>query len=126
MFCDKCEQQIILTEKVLKTVIEKVQLKKVKTKEDKEKMKRKPSSYNIFLSQFMKKEEIKIHKPKMRMQMASVAWNDLKTQSSEEKKIEVNDDDEKEKRKNSVLSSIKIDDKKKTVRIGVNRIKKTL
>ena len=73
----------------------------------------------------MKKEEIKMHTPKIRMKLASVAWNDLKTQSSEEKKIEVNDDDEKEKRKNSVLSSIKIDDKKK-LKIGVNRIKKTL
>jgi hypothetical protein len=122
MFCDKCKQEIILTEEVLETVIEKVKIKK---EEDKEKTKRQPSLYNIFLSQYMKREDVKMHAPKIRMRLASLEWNKLKTQSSEEKKIEVNDDDEKEKRKNSVLSTIKIDDKKK-LKIGVNRIKKTL
>ena len=47
----------------------------------------------------MKREDIKIYKPKERMKNASLAWNKLKIHSSEEKKIELNDDDEKEKRK---------------------------
>ena len=73
----------------------------------------------------MKREDVKIYKPKERMLYASLEWNKLKIHSSEEKKSELADDDEKEKRKNRVLSTIKIDDKKK-LKLGVNRIKKTL
>ena len=96
MICTKCKQEII-AEEVLETVIEKVKLKK-ETKE-KEKIKRQPSLYNIFLSEFMKREDVKMNAPKIRMRLASEEWNKLKTQSSEEKKIIVADDDEKEKKK---------------------------
>ena len=52
MLCTKCKQEII-TEQVFETVIEKVKKKTDKT--EKEKTKRQPGAYNLFLSQYMRK-----------------------------------------------------------------------
>ena len=79
MICAKCEicQGTIPGKEVLEMVVEKV-------KEKKEKAKRKPrapSEYNRFLSEYLKKPELKDILPKLRMSKAAEAWKISKQQS---------------------------------------------
>ena len=82
MICSKCEicQGTIPGKEVLEMVVEKVKQKR----EKKEKTKRKPrapSEYNKFLSEYLKKPELKDILPKLRMSKAAEAWKELKQQS---------------------------------------------
>ena len=82
MICTKCSecQQIIPGEEVLQNIVEKVKQKR----EKKEKTKRKPravSEYNKFLSEYLKKPELKDILPKLRMSEAAKAWKISKQQS---------------------------------------------
>ena len=79
MICAKCSQcqQIIPGEEVLQNIVEKVKQKKEKTK-------RKPraaSEYNKFLSEYLKRPELKDILPKMRMSKAAEQWKISKQQS---------------------------------------------
>ena len=79
MICAKCEkcQENIPGEEVLQNIVEKVKQKKEKTK-------RKPraaSEYNKFLSEYLKKPELKDILPKKRMSKAAEAWKEFKQQS---------------------------------------------
>ena len=82
MICAKCEicQENIPGKEVLEIVVEKIKQKR----EKKEKTKRKPraaSEYNKFLSEYLKKPELKDILPKMRMSKAAEAWKISKQQS---------------------------------------------
>ena len=75
MMCQKCSecQENIPGKEVLEIVVEKIKQKK----EKKEKTKRKPrapSEYNKFLSEYLKKPELKDILPKSRMSKAAEAW----------------------------------------------------
>ena len=82
MICAKCEkcQDTIPGKEVLEIVVEKIKDKR----EKKEKTKRKPraaSEYNKFLSEYLKKPELKDILPKLRMSKAAEAWKLSKQQS---------------------------------------------
>ena len=82
MICQKCSecQENIPGEEVLQNIVEKVKQKR----EKKEKSKRKPraaSEYNKFLSEYLKKPELKDILPKLRMSKAAEAWKISKQQS---------------------------------------------
>ena len=82
MICAKCEkcQENIPGKEVLEIVVEKIKQKR----EKKEKTKRKPraaSEYNKFLSEYLKKPELKDILPKLRMAKAASAWKEFKQQS---------------------------------------------
>ena len=82
MICQKCSecQQIIPGKEVLENIVEKVKQKR----EKKEKTKRKPrapSEYNRFLSEYLKKPELKDILPKLRMAKAAEQWKISKQQS---------------------------------------------
>ena len=102
MICAKCEicKDTIPGEEVLQKVVEKIKHKreqKDKCKEPifskregvkleerievKHKSKRQPSAYNKFLSEYLKKPELKDILPKMRMSKAAEAWKISKQQS---------------------------------------------
>ena len=82
MICQQCSecQQIIPGKEVLEIVVEKIKQKR----EKKEKTKRKPraaSEYNKFLSEYLKKPDLKDILPKLRMSEAAKAWKEFKQQS---------------------------------------------
>jgi len=79
MICAKCEkcQDTIPGKEVLENIVEKIKQKREKTK-------RKPravSEYNKFLSEYLKKPELKDILPKFRMSEAASAWKEFKQQS---------------------------------------------
>ena len=79
MMCQKCSecQENIPGKEVLEIVVEKIKQKNEKTK-------RKPraaSEYNKFLSEYLKRPELKDILPKLRMSKAAEAWKELKQQS---------------------------------------------
>ena len=77
--CTKCEicQGTIPGKEVLEMVVEKIKQKKEKAK----RKPREPSAYNKFLSEYLKKPELKDILPKMRMAKAAEQWKISKQQS---------------------------------------------
>jgi len=69
MLCDKCNEPIF-SKREKNKVEEKVEVK--------QKTKRAPSLYNTFLSDYLKRSELKDVLPKERMKIASQAWKDSK------------------------------------------------
>jgi len=82
MICAKCEkcQDTIHGKEVLENIVEKIKEKREKKEKTKRKP-REPSAYNKFLSEYLKKPELKDILPKLRMSKAAEAWKELKQQS---------------------------------------------
>ena len=70
MLCNKCQEPIFSKREGTKIEEREVEVK--------QKTKRAPSEYNKFLSDYLKKPELKEVLPKERMKIASQAWKDSK------------------------------------------------